>query len=219
MIKIYSIHYNKPEYIYFQYKTFQKFAKFPLEFIIVDNSVDNFIKFKIQNIIAELGLRCIDCKNSDINMSSISHQNSFKFILEDFNNGESIMILDHDVFLYNEITDDYYKNYEIVMLAQPKGNVIYPWPGLLIFNNIKNKEQLSFDSGLVEGQHCDTGGHLYYYILNNKPKCKFINEKYFDTDKMLMSNLDDKFIHLISGSGWNPNFDLEKKIEYLQSLI
>ena len=36
---------------------------------------------------------------------------------------------------------------------------------------------------------------------------------------MLISNLDNLFIHLISGSNWNKNYDLENKILFVKNII
>ena len=68
----------------------------------------------------------------------------------------------------NDLYENYYKDFDMVILPQPRGHIEYPWPGLIIFNKIKKKDQISFSSGLFEGESCDTGGEMYYYIKNNK---------------------------------------------------
>jgi hypothetical protein len=218
-VKIYSIHYNKPEYIELQKKSFYKWVKFNYEFIVVNNAVDISLNESIKNKSNELGLRTINCNNIVSDMSSISHQNSFKYIIDDIEDGDNVMIVDHDLFVMNELNENYYKYFDMVILPQLRGNVEYPWPGMIIFNNIKKKNEISFESGLVENEYCDTGGKIYYYIKNNNLSVKKINESYFDTDSMLMSNLDDIFIHLISGSGWNSTYDLESKLILLKEKI
>lgn len=218
-MKIYSIHYNKPEYVEIQYKTISKFVNFPYEFIILDNSIDGYIKSQLVEITSTLGLKYIDCQNKIGGMSSISHQNSFRYLLEDVNEGDTMMIIDHDVFLFDYLEAEYYSDYDLVMLPQIRGSITYPWPGMIIFNKVKNKNQISFDSGLFEGEYCDTGGKLYYYIQNNNLKVKSVNEIYFNDGELLSSNLDNIFIHLVSGSDWNKNYNLQEKINFLLKKI
>ena len=80
-MKIYSIHYNKPEYIKLQKESLDKHIKIDYEFIIVDNSIDDIISSKILEISSNLNIRYIKCNNIIKEMSSKSHQNSFKYIL------------------------------------------------------------------------------------------------------------------------------------------
>jgi hypothetical protein len=220
-VKIYSIHYNKPEYIKIQNDTIKKYVNFDYEFIIVNNAYDSEIRTKINQSSELLDLRTIQCNNSIKGLSSISHQNSFKYIIDDFKNGDDVMIIDHDLFLMDYLNTSYYEKYDMTILPlNPwqngiRGSVEYPWPGLIIFNKVKNKEQISFNSGSIENQPCDTGGHLYYYIKNNNLNIKRISESSLETDELLMSSLDNIFLHLISGSGWNKNYDLESKINLM----
>ena len=129
------------------------------------------------------------------------------------------MIVDHDLFVMNEVDESYYNKHDMVILPQLRGNIEYPWPGLIIFNNIKRKCEISFDSATIENESCDTGGKMYYYIKDNNLNIKKVNESYFDDGSMLMSNLDNIFIHLISGSGWNSAYDLENKLIFLKEKI
>lgn len=218
-MKIYSIHYNKPEYIELQFNTLEKFVNFSYEFIIVDNSINPDIKNQIIETTNKLKLRCLDCKNNISGMSSISHQNSFNYIFSNVEEGDTIMIIDHDLFIINQFNTEYYADYDMVILPQVRGDITYPWPGMIIFNKVINKSQISFKSGFIEGEPCDTGGNLYYYIKNNNLKIKNVSETYFNDGKLLSSNLDDIFLHLISGSNWNTNYNLEEKLNFLLKKI
>jgi hypothetical protein len=218
-MKIYSIHYNKPEYIELQKKSFDKWVKFDYEFIVVNNAIDINLINLISTTSQDLGLRTINCNNNISGMSSVSHQNSFKYIIDDVQDGDNVMIVDHDLFVMNEVDESYYNKHDMVILPQLRGNIEYPWPGLIIFNNIKRKCEISFDSVTIENESCDTGGKMYYYIKDNNLNIKKVNESYFDDGSMLMSNLDNIFIHLISGSGWNSAYDLENKLIFLKEKI
>ena len=134
-MKIYSIHYNKPEYIELQKKSFDKWVKFDYEFIVVNNAIDISLINLISTTSQDLGLRTINCNNNILGMSSISHQNSFKYIIDDIEDGDDVMIVDHDLFVMNEVDESYYNKHDMVILPQLRGNIEYPWPGLIIFNN------------------------------------------------------------------------------------
>lgn len=218
-MKIYSIHYNKPEYIHLQKKSLEAKCKIVFEFIIVNNSSDDRNKKEINSEAQRLGIRTIDSQNSTRSNPSVSHNNAFKYILNDMNNGEVVMILDHDIFLINTLDIEYFDKYDLVMLPQKRGNVEYPWPGMIIFNKVRNKDQISFDPGVIENEMCDTGGNMYYYIRNNNLNIRRANENHIGDKGNVMSNIDDLFIHVISGSGWNPDHNLDWKINHLRENI
>jgi len=215
-MKIYSIHYNKPEFIILQKRSIDKYIKFPNEFIILDNSVDPVIKNDIRNITQHLSLQYIDCNNNLYSNDSISHQNALSKIKDIVSDGETFMIIDHDVFIISNLFESYFDKHDMVYLNQTRGTVNYPSTVLIIFNKIKNKSQISFISETIDGHKCDTGGGMYHYIKDNNVCIKYMNEGYIESGPMLMSILDNIFIHLISGSDWNKDYNLNGKIEYIK---
>ena len=62
-----------------------------------------------------------------------------------------------------------YRSVIIPLLVIPMAAYIN-WNQILSFfvNNIRNKSQMSFDPGNIDGFNCDTGGNMHYYIKNNK---------------------------------------------------
>lgn len=216
-MKIYSIHYNRPEYIQLQSHTLRSHMKIEYTFTIVDNSIDYTTKSKIMEETQRLGLGYINCNNNIRYMSSESHQNSFKYILSDVSEGDVFMIIDHDIFLIGDLTEDYYTTHDMVFLEQWRGKVSYPWPGMIIFNGLTDKDMISFNSGVVEGESCDTGGSMYEYIKSRTQK--HVREKYINQGNLLSATLDGIFLHLISGSGWNDNYDLVGKLRILSEKI
>ncbi len=217
-MKIYLVHYNKPEYIKIQKNTIDNHVKFDYEIIVVDNSINMNIKNEICNISNELGIRYIYCHNKIPTAESISHQNSFKYILNDIQEGNDVMILDHDIFLINDLKSEYFSDYEMTFHNQTRGHVSYPWPGLMIFNNIRHINDISFYSGVFEGCACDTGGEMYKYINKHKPTIKYIGktDELTDTSQTIQI-YDNIFIHLVSGSNWNHDYNLKDKIEYIKN--
>lgn len=219
-MKIYSIHYNKPEYIAIQKKLLDKYFNFDFDFIVVNNAIDQSIKENIKLESKKIGVRTIDCHNNIKSMDSISHQNSFNYIISDLKESDDFLILDHDVFVIETIDKSYFMDYDMVYLPQPRNEIEYPWPGFIYFNRSINKEEISFTSGVINGNACDTGAGLYYYITKNKDlKIKKITENHINIENNMISNLDDRFIHLVGGSGWNRNVNLEQKINYLNNIL
>ena len=196
-MKIYSVHYNRPEYIQLQSQTLSSHAKIDYTFTIVDNSINPGAKAQIMEEARRLGLGYIDCNNNIRHMSSESHQNSFKYILDDVSEGDVFMVIDHDVFLIGDLTEDYYADHDMVFLEQRRGNVSYPWPGMIIFNGLTEKDRVSFASDVVEGESCDTGGSMHEYIKSRTQR--HVREEYINQGDLLSSILDGIFLHLISG--------------------
>lgn len=216
MIKVYSIHYNKPEFIHLQKNSIDKYLKIESEFIILDNSTDLPTKNQIKKITNELNLSYIDCNNQILSNDSISHQNALSKLVDVVNDGDTFMVIDHDVFLISDMLEEFYNEYDMTFLNQTRGNTNYPSTVLIIFNKIKNKSQISFSSGNINGDQCDTGGGMYHYIKNNNPKIRYISENHIENGPMLMSILENTFVHLISGSDWNKEYNLNGKINYIK---
>ena len=167
-----------------------------------------------------MNLQYIYCNNQVSLMGSESHQNALEYFVNEIKDNETIMIIDHDLFLIGDLHESYYIDYDIVYLNQPRGNIVYPWPGLIIFNKVKNKSQISFKSGKIENEYCDTGGSMYYYIRDNNLNVKNIsNLKYINTDNLLMETFEDIFVHLISGSDWNKDYDLQGKLDFIKDKL
>ena len=108
-MKIYSVHYNKPEYIGLQKKSFEKWIKFDFEFIVVNNSIEANTKRKIEEESKNLSLRTIDSFNNVSGNPSVSHSQSFQYILNDLSEGDIAMVLDHDIFLFNNLETSYFE--------------------------------------------------------------------------------------------------------------
>ena len=216
-MKIYSIHYNKPEYINIQYDSFIKNIKFNYEYAILDNSIDIDIKNLIKIKCKELKIEYIDCCNNIQSVDSLSHQNALSKLVDIVNINETFMLLDHDVFVINELTEDFFLNYDLTYVNQTRGRIEYPWPGLIIFNKLKNKNKLSFNSGLIDGYSCDTGGAMYYYLKNNNLSVRKLDTKYINKGEELIATHENIFLHLISGSDWNKNYNLKSKIDFFKN--
>jgi hypothetical protein len=185
-------------------------------FAVVNNSTDPNTKKRIEEESKNLDLRTIDSLNNVSGNPSVSHSQSFQYILKDLSESDVAMVLDHDIFLFNNLEASYFEKYDIVMLSQTRGHVEYPWPGCLIFNKIKRKDSISITPVNIEGNPCDTGGSMHYYLRENDLNIKRINETYFDFNQFRCANLDDIFLHMMAGSGWNGAGYLEEKLRFIK---
>jgi hypothetical protein len=219
-LKIYSIHYNVSDYISLQKKTFDKHIKIPYEFIVINNAIDDNKINEIKKISDELNLQHIHTKNhkNKNHDNSHSHAYALNFLISDvIKDDDTIMILDHDIFLIKDLDEDYYKNYDMVYTIQNRAHVEYPWAGFYIINKVKNKADMSFNLCVIDDHLLDTGGSMHYYLKKNKLNNKIVKELFFnDQTPLRYSIIDDKFVHIISGSNWNINYNLNKKFKIIK---
>ncbi len=219
MLKVYSIQYNKPEYIKIQFESAVRHINTQFEFIIIDNSIDDSTKNHIRLECSNLQIKYIDCFNKVKTKDSKSHQNGLCKVIEISDIGDSFMVLDHDVFFMGNLNIDYYDGSDIVSVNQTRGHIDYPWPGIIIFSKLKTKNLFSFTSGMIDGVPCDTGGSLYYYIKYNNLRYKHIGTSYLGEGSAMMATHDGIFLHLISGSDWNSQYDLSSKINMMEKIM
>lgn len=214
--KIYSIHFNKPQYIKAQLNSFKLFFKKDFSFTVINNSPDESMKEQIEKEAKALGVEHVDTNNirtSDYTRSHINALNNFVLNLKE---GDDVILIDHDIFLIDTFNDNEYNQYDLAFLPQARGKTNYPWPGLMIFNNIKYKNDMNLDCGVVNNDVCDSGGKFYYYLQKYKDlKIKYITERRENEGENFVEILDDVFLHLKSGSGWNENYDLKDKLDFI----
>lgn len=217
--KIFSIHYNKPQYIYTQYRSFVRHFKVPFEFTVVNNAIDFNLKNHITQECSKLSITCLDSSNSVYSLNSNSHIHGLQVVSRNIKEGENILILDHDVFMIEDIPENYFEEWDLKYLIQKRGEVEYPWIGLFFLQNIKDISNINFNLGNINGEECDTGGYMYYYLQKHPElRMKYIEEVH-QTHGELHACLDRVFIHLISGSDWNTqDYNLKKKLTEIKNL-
>lgn len=212
-IKIYSIHFNRPDFIRIQYDSFCKFIKNEFEFLVLNNSCDE----NIRNTCENLGISCIDLNNTGIHPSE-SHSLALielkKYITND---GNFHVILDHDMFIVDDIDFfEYMENYSLMFIDQKRGHLTYMWPGLVIINSsvCPRLETLNFSLGIFDGVRCDSGGESYKYLLENptlKIKIPTEDREFTDAEDLntFFFKYDNKFLHYFRGSNW---IDMDENI-------
>ena len=224
-IKIYSIHFNRPDFIGIQIDSFKRFVKNEFDFLVVNNSCDS----NIEKTCEDLQICCINLNNKDLNPSE-SHSlglNELKKFIK--NDGNIHVILDHDMFIIEDIDFfDYMGDKSIMFIEQKREELTYMWPGLIVINSnlCPNLQDLDFSFGIFEGIRCDSGGQSYKYLRENSNLNRKTPSETVETDDINDLNsfffvYDRKFLHYFRGSNWVNMEDkiLSKKNNRLKKII
>jgi hypothetical protein len=177
--------YKRPDFIALQEKTFRAFLKDDYEFVVFNDATDRDIFLLIQETCAKFNLRCIPIPQ-EIHASPylprvpgeaydhpvIKCANVVQYSLDriGFDHDGLVMIIDSDMFLVNDLNvAEHMQGCDISGLPQSRGHVEYIWNGIVFFNmqTMPAKKEISFNSGMIEGQSCDVGGETYYYFRNH----------------------------------------------------
>lgn len=168
MIKIYSIQFNNPEFLYYQFLTFKKFIKEEHELICINNSFDKpEEKEAIRQKAHELNIPHYFPEGINHSKSGYSHQTALQWTWKNFiiNSNDINIIVDHDMFFIRDFSFD--PSYDITSVMQGRGEHIrYFHPGFMVINNtLKDKETVDFKGELIDGFNCDTGGNWHHYLV------------------------------------------------------
>lgn len=223
MIHIYSIQYNRPEFIELQKKSFDKFIK-NYKFTVIDNSLEIEISNTIEKTCVNNNIdfiKTIDKFDSRINgLHGFAHEvgiNVFLNQLKNFHNiNDIVILLDHDVFLISDFSKLFtiINESSILTIKQERSHVYYLWPGLSIFNlkNCYKINELSLDGvKLINGQwipidngvFTDVGGHSYHYLNKYKDNIILYDLMNFFTENIEVINDKYIFYHFHDGSQWS----------------
>lgn len=180
--------YNRPEFIEYQYKTFQRFLKDDYEYIVFNDGPTPTLARKIEEACQKLGIRCFTVPQDihqqpylprapweDWNCPSIRTANAIQYSFDTlaFDHNGIVAVIDSDMFLIRSFSIvDYLKDYDVSAVAQwrgANGKIKYLWNGIMFFNmrTLPNKLSLNFNCGSIMGNHTDTGGFTYYYLKDN----------------------------------------------------
>ncbi len=241
MIHIYSIQFNKPQFIEVQKKSFDKFCT-DYKFTIIDNSIDLSITKEIHSICDSLELEYIETVNkfdtSTNQLHGISHEVGVRLFLDRLKNhhtsNDVVMLLDHDLIFISPISqiEDLINESSILSRNQTRQHLYYVWPGLSIYNlkNCVNINELNLDGcQLIDGQwqpvadgvFADVGGHSYHYLKKYKDELKYVDiTKYFVESREEVKP-EHIFYHFENGSQWSnyPMTEWESKFEKMNNIL
>jgi hypothetical protein len=237
-ISIYSIHYNRPDLIRYQYESIVKFVKDDFEFIVIDNSILPEISREMKNQCDILGVTYKYTNNQiphGIMTYGWSHIHGLEFFKNDVINNpvSNILLIEHDVFLCSDFSKirQILSNYALCGVKQEREHIEYVHPGIMYINkdlyddlhNLDLRGDVRIDGVLnpdMGGISIDVGGRTYKYIINNRDKVLYIDQyvnKYLeepDTNKHV-------FYHMVRGSNWiGTESELNvKKMSYVEKFL
>lgn len=186
-VLIITYSYNRPDFIEWQYKTFEKFLLDDYEFVVFNDARDVEIKNEIEAICSQYNIACIRVpQNHQGNSPGARHQYAINYSLTTigFSYEGIVCIFDGDMFLVKKFSIiDFMKNVDIAALPQCRANnVFYLFPGLVFMNmcTLPNKKTMNWSGGYVNGSAVDTGGQMHHYLINN-PNIRLhkMNQLYF----------------------------------------
>lgn len=179
-VLIFTHSHSRPDFIELQHKTFKAFLEDEYEFVVFNDAPNATLSQSIEQTCKKLNLRCIRIPQNLHKRPSdpgARHIDGIQFALNTigFNHDGIVLMIDSDMFLFKPLNITQYVG-ESDLIGQESVRphtgpieVRYITP-LLVFMNMKtlpNKHTLNFDGGIIKGNACDVGGHIYYYLRDN----------------------------------------------------
>jgi hypothetical protein len=179
-MKIYTICFNRPEFIELQLKSAKKFVEDFEELIVINNAIDNVKYFNDIKIFCDsLNIKCIPVPTnylgsytSPSRSAAMSMNYLFNNILPD---NENCCIIHSDMFFINKINlTSLLDENDIIYYPQYRENfkIHYCYDGFCILNLKKNStlKTMNWDNGFIipNTELTDAGGATHFYLQNNK---------------------------------------------------
>lgn len=200
MYKIFSIVFDRVDFLFYQVKLFKKFIHPEIDFYCVDNSMTSSGENEFRKECDKLQIKHVLVPDKYFGEAGASHQNAANYIIKQYiSSSEQIcLLIDADIFPIKSyiITEDF----GLAGLSQGHNNKKYLWPGMLIINPKNCKEVgtldvsgaflhktensyyipdirtgFTFDSvdALLETHYsADSGALIYDYIRRTQPAVK-----------------------------------------------
>lgn len=177
MCKIFSITYNRPDFIKVQKDSIDKFLKDEHELIIVNNARQPEVRELITEECVKNNLRCIKTTvNAPEHLPGLHHALSLNSVWNSdvIRNSGKAIIMDGDVFMVEPFSiEEYLYGYVMAGAKQKREKYHYLTPIVMLFDldEMPDKETINWIGVHVNGVALDTGGGLYAY-LESHPQIK-----------------------------------------------
>jgi len=227
-VKIYSIHYNRPDFIGWQYDSFNKFLKVKdgFELIIVNNARDNLIRNEINKTCNSYNLRVIEThSDTPFHLAGKHHADSLNHVWKNYIcKDDFAMFCDGDLFMIKEFHVDNFMKDDLIAGAYQHREQKYEYLApVIVFikpTKIPEPETIDWEGIGVNGIRLDTGGGIYNYYLNHpevKQKTKrILNSWHIKNENNNLLVLPDEIIELYNDS-YNIEFFGNEFLHYCRS--
>lgn len=201
MLYIYTVCYNTPQYIEWQFKLLQKFIKNDFEYLIFNNTMTNSIIKQsnidnnniLKNVCHKYNIKVIDIKKdlfneiSDYDASKragTAINTAHNYLFANYPLDSTFFLIDSDAFLLNEFdVDKFMENKKLSGRIQYRkgisknvkyitNHIVIFKPNLFELNNFK--KHFSFLPYVIDNVMCDCGGNINF-IFDKMSKDDFIN--------------------------------------------
>ncbi len=174
-VKIYSIHYNRPDFVKWQFDSFKAHLKDEMfEYFVINNAREQHVRDAITRQATELGLsENVIHTHSDtpFHLAGKHHADSLNMVWKSHMVHDKdcyVVFVDGDCFLIKDFSVNEFMNDEWI-LAGPRQQREYVYhyltPTIVIANmeKLPEPETIDWEGTGVNGTRLDTGGGLYWY--------------------------------------------------------
>lgn len=213
-MKVYSVHFNRPDFIEIQKECLDKIKGYKL--IVINNQSNPEIESKC----LDLGVECYNHSHPLGISSSMSHGSALNFLKGIIDKSEDWCIVDHDVFICKKIN---LEDFDLISIKQTRGEISYLWPGFIAGRRGILIDSVDFSPNIG----LDTGGGSHV-LIDAGHKIKYVQEEYLGkptTGFLQTSNviikISDFAIHYLNGSCWMTTSEqtLSEKNKFLLETI
>lgn len=170
---VYTVAFNRPDLIGLQYRSLSSFVREPLTYRVLNNAPNPEMDEEIRQACATFGVASISVPQRSQRNANVSHAWAVQWAwihhLLPITEGVAV-ILDCDVFAVAPVSFvDLLGDRHLVGLEQRRGDVVYPWVGIIALNmeRIPRRELINFMcSPNMRDEHVDVGGSLCEWIDN-----------------------------------------------------
>jgi len=188
-VLIMTYHYNRPDFIEWQHKTFQKFLKDDYEFVVFNDAKVPRLEREIVQVCEKYNIKCVRIDPEIHNRPylqrwpgeryhdpAVRNANAVQYSLDllGFDHQGLVVTMDSDMFLIRPFSfEKYMENTDLAGLAQSRKRgqkkVDYLWIGLALLNmeTLPEKKTINFNCGKADGIPVDAGGSTYYYLRDH----------------------------------------------------
>lgn len=213
-MKVYSVHFNRPDFIEIQKKCLDKIEGY--ELVVINNQANPAIESKCN----ELNVKFYNHTHAAGMGSSMSHGSALNFLRGIIDQNDDWCITDHDVFICKSID---LSDVDLISIQQIKDGRSYLWPGFIVGRKGIPVSHIDFSPNSV----FDTGGGTHV-LVDAGYRVKWVQEEYlgepttgFLQNSKVIIKISDLAVHYLNGSCWMPTSQntIEEKNQFLFDTI